>query len=86
MSLSARILSAKSDANASNRGCRSCQWFAAQPADVKALIDEWIESGSSILQLYYIISKPDEDDPDYVPLSISDTGWRNHLKNCRVPK
>lgn len=87
MSLSARILSAqRSGVNASNRGCRSCQWFATQPADVQALIDEWIDSGNSVLQLYHIIAKPDDDDPDYVPLPISDTGWRNHVRNCRGDK
>jgi hypothetical protein len=84
MSLSDRIRSAKSDANLSNRGgCRSCSWFADQSTETQALINEWIDSGHSILQLWKIISNPDPDDPDYVPLGISDTGWRNHVRNCR---
>ena len=83
MSLSDRIRSAQPDANLSNRGCRSCMWFADQPPETRALIDEWIDGGHSVLQLWQIISKPDPDDPGYVPLAISDTGWRNHVRNCR---
>jgi uncharacterized protein YodC (DUF2158 family) len=83
MSLSDRILTAKSQANAANRGCRTCKWFEAQSPEAQALINEWLDSGNSMLQLYHIISRPDEDDPDYVPLPISDTGFRNHVRNCR---
>ena len=83
MSLSDRIRSAQSEANPANRGCRSCQWFADQTAETQALVNEWIDNGHSLLQLYQIIAKPDEDDPDYIPLPISDTGWRNHVRNCR---
>lgn len=86
MSLAHRLKSAQP--NVSNReGCRSCKWFLGQPEETRRLINEWLDSGSSLMQLYKILSTPDDtvDRDDLLPVSFS--GFRNHLthhaERCR---
>ena len=90
MSLSARIRSAQADANLTNRGCRSCTWLRSVNQETKDLINEWIDSEHSLMQLFGIISAADDDDESYVPLGVSFTAWRDHIKHhnerCRGDK
>lgn len=64
-----------------NHGCMSCQWWAELGDETRSLIEEWIGAGHSLRQLYFLLSTPDPDDPDYVPLPVSESGWRAHLRH-----
>lgn len=86
MSLAHRLKTAQP--NASNReGCQSCKWFGKQSNEVRQLINEWLDNGTSTMQLYKILSTPDEsgDTTNLIPVSFS--GFRNHLmhhqERCR---
>lgn len=73
MSLSQRLASVQ--ANAANRGCRTCKWVATlTDSDRKALTD-WVSDGKSGMQLWEIATA------EGLPISL--TAFRNHLRTCR---
>lgn len=77
-SLSDRLKSAQP--NPSNvGGCVTCQWWQTIGDETRALINEWLDAGHSIKQLYEILSAP--SDGDEPPLPISNTGFRMHLNH-----
>lgn len=86
MSLADRLRAAAENPGRSNSGCVSCQWFAGLNDDIKTLINDWYTAGHSTRQLYILLSAPDDDEPDYQPLPVSESGWRAHLRHhdrCR---
>lgn len=78
MSLAARI--ASTQPNKANDGCQSCHWWATVPTDTRTLINNWIDGGYSQMQLWEILTAPDPDSNE-VPLAVSLSGWRFHLKH-----
>lgn len=79
MSLATRLRAAAPTANASNRGCRSCQWWAGLDDVTRTAINEWLDAGHSRAELYEMLASPDADGE--APLPVSPTGWRGHLKH-----
>ena len=67
--------------NSRNDGCQSCIWWKKIRPESRAAINEWLAAGHSIMQLHEIVAAPSDDDPDEPPLTVSLSGWRNHLKH-----
>lgn len=79
MSVADRLRAAAENPSRSNIGCVSCQWWTGVSDEIKQLINNWVDGGHSNRQLYLLIAAEDPDDPDYVPLPVSESGWRSHL-------
>ena len=60
-------------------GCQTCQWLARRTDEEREAIYEWLRSGYSIRQLHSICAS----EPD--PLAISESAFKNHLRDCERP-
>jgi hypothetical protein len=58
----------------------TCNWWHTINKDTQKLINEWLDSKSNRTQLYEILTTPTEDQ-DEPPLTVSNSGWRWHLKH-----
>lgn len=79
MSLAKRLKSAHK--KVSNNGCQTCKWWRTQPAETQSLINDWLDSGRSLMQLHDILSSSDDSVDSAELLKVSYSAWRNHLKH-----
>lgn len=85
-SLSDRLKTAQPNP-ANKGGCVTCRFWAELKPETQRLINEWIDNGHSVKQLYDILSTPSVDSDEPV-LRISNTGFRLHMahhdQKCRA--
>ena len=65
--------------NTANTGCVTCQWWQEIGSETRNLINEWIDGGYSLKQLYRILSEPADGDEPALP--VSNTGFKLHMEH-----